>query len=157
MELSLEYINLSNNVLTNKHIEDLATCIKNCTKSKLNRLDLSNNKLTVKGLLSLLQGLKHNNGVKLTHLWFDRADLEIGNTLDQIATYKLLLKTINNFMKINKNLQVLSLSSCSISNELMNSICQGLSMNDKLHTLILKNNNIDTEGLTEIIRTCSIN
>lgn len=50
---SLEELILSNNHLSNKHIEQISGQIKVCGQSSLRKLDLSSNKLGIRGVLSL--------------------------------------------------------------------------------------------------------
>ena len=73
---SLEELVLSNNLLANKNLEELASIMTNGSRLRLKRLDLSNNKFSCKGLLLIVQALKANNCVKLTHLHFDKSNLD---------------------------------------------------------------------------------
>ena len=84
---SLEELILSNNSLTNKHAEELALKIKTCQLSRLRKIDLSSNKLSVKGVLAVLQALRGNLHMKVSHLYFDRALLEKGQSQESISNF----------------------------------------------------------------------
>lgn len=88
--------------------------------------------------------------MKLTHLFFDRADLEPGISPESQGIQKTLNKTMTDFLKHSKSLEYLSLIGCGVSNCLMNSIGKGLQSNEKLNTLILRSNHIYDEGLQEL-------
>lgn len=57
------------------------------------------------------------------------------------------MRTMTEYLKFSKTLEVLSLAQCGISSHLMNSIGKGLLLNEKLNTLILRGNSIEDEGL----------
>jgi hypothetical protein len=78
----LEQLILTHNSLTNKNIEDLALVLKDCAKTKLQRLDLGFNKLSAKALLSIIHTLRQNPKLKITHLAMDKTALEMGNSQD---------------------------------------------------------------------------
>ena len=84
---NLEELILSNNHLTNKHIEQLAGQIKVCPLSSLRKLDISLNTIGVKGILSFFQALRANLQMKISHLNLDRCNLEMGSTQEQVNNF----------------------------------------------------------------------
>ncbi len=62
------------------------------------------------------------------------------------------MKTVTDYLRSSKcSLTYLSLNHCAIGNELFNAIGKGLMMNERLETLLLKNNKIENSGLADMI------
>ena len=55
------------------------------------------------------------------------------------------------------SLQYISLSSCNLKEDMMNAIGRGLLCNDKLETLILRGNQIEDNGLNDIMEAFKTN
>ena len=79
---SIQKLNLSSNLLSNKNIEEIAQVFNQRNKLKLTKLDLSNNKFNVKGVVKLFQSLKNNNQVKITHMNLDKTNFDMGISAD---------------------------------------------------------------------------
>lgn len=67
------------------------------------------------------------------------------------------MRTLSEYLRTNKTLQYLSLNNCSISKDLMNAIGRGLNGNEKLENLLLKGNNLEEEGLEELLEALENN
>jgi len=122
-------------------MEELAMVIKQCAKSRLQRIDLSSNKIGVKGALNLLQALRANMHLKVTHLNLDKANLAEGVMQEQVNNYFSMLRILAEYLRVTKNLRSLSLNNCQLGNEAAASLAKGLSVNTTLEYLLLRGNN----------------
>ena len=129
----LKILNLNNNNMTGKAVEDLASVIKN--NSNLEQLYLANNDLRTSSIL-ILQALKENSKLKILNL--------NNNNMTGKAAEDLV-----SVIKNNSNLEQLHLG----SNDLKTSsllILQALKENSKLELLDLNSNNMTGEAAEDL-------
>lgn len=131
---ALEELNLSQSLITDKHLEELATCLQSKRDLALSRLNLSNNKLTYKGAYLLFAALNQSKS-KISSIVLDRSNLQ--KPVQNDPTYALFCRSVGSTLSLNRELTQLSLNYCNLGMEMLVAIGEGLLKNTKLRCLKL--------------------
>ena len=128
----LQELNLSDNMLTDRHFEELAAVFRLDRRLQLTSLNLASNpKVKPYATALLFCSLSNNSSVPISRLILNNNDLEISKKSNRTAAFQLT-KAIIMLLSCSRNLTHLSLANCGISKDLMLAIGEGLFKNNKL-------------------------
>lgn len=142
-------------MLTDKNIEDMATCLQAKHNLSLQRLNLSANKITYRGVQLLLQAMTHRSAFQISNINLDRSTLEKPIVID--AQYFAFCRSLHSILAVNRKLSSLSLNNCNLGKEAVLAIGEGLAKNTTLLSLSLRGNQITLKYLAEFILACKDN
>ena len=145
---ALRGFDISNNDISDEAADEIAGVLS--CNSELKILDVSNNDLKATGIAKILRNLQVQSELTEFSMLQDNVTILAGNKTVKLSVDKLQLSGIINSLCNVSSFITFKVSCYNISCEIANTISSLLLNNKNLHTLILSNTMLQTDGFVKI-------